>query len=113
MSMQDQVAQPGCGYTLPLSQVKGKYHIEFKNNEKPFLMAYLLPPLQMAEAGKLKDALSEMLHGAVTQPFKTKSFWICSEVYLPVVRAGESHLLWQGAPPSQVYWLLLLMCSWK
>lgn len=54
----------------------------------------------MAEAGKLKDGLSETLHGAVTQPFKTKSFWICSEVYLSVVRAGESHLLWQGAPPQ-------------
>lgn len=29
--------QPGCGYPLPLcvlSQLKGKYHLELKNNEE-------------------------------------------------------------------------------
>lgn len=53
--------------------------------KKTLSAGLFIVPLQMAEAGKLKDALSGTLHGAVTQPFSTRDFFICSEVYSSVV----------------------------
>lgn len=73
-----------------------------KNNEKklsdPSISYY--PPLpQVAEAGNLEDALSEMLRDAVTQLLNTEGFGISSDVYSSVARGGESHLPVAGSAP--------------
>lgn len=69
--------------------------------KKPLSDGLFIVPLQMAEARKLKDALSEMLHGAVIPSlFKQKAFGFALK-FIPVVWAGESHLLWQEHPQAR------------